>query len=37
VGIELGEEGTGEFNCLGSRERKSGEAILEETVPGYSS
>jgi hypothetical protein len=37
VAIELGEEGAEEFNCLGSRERKSIEAILEETVPGNSS
>ncbi len=33
----LSEEGVEEFNYLGSRERKSIEAILEETVPGYSS
>ena len=37
VGIELGEKGVEEFNYLGSRGRKSIEAILEETVPGYSS
>ncbi|MDB2429415.1 hypothetical protein N9W62_04475 [Akkermansiaceae bacterium] len=37
IGIELGEEGAEEFNCPSSRERESIQAILEETVPGYSS
>jgi len=37
VAIEPGEEGAEEFDCLGSRERKSIEAILEEAVSGHSS
>ncbi len=37
VGIELGEKGVEEFNYLGSRERKSIQVILEETVSAYSS
>jgi hypothetical protein len=35
--FELGEKGVEEFNYLGSRGRKSIQAILEETVPRYSS
>ncbi|MBC8148636.1 MAG: hypothetical protein H8E96_03040 [Verrucomicrobiaceae bacterium] len=35
--FEAGEEWVEEFDCLASCERKSIEAILGETVPGYSS
>ena len=35
--LALSEEGVEEFDYIGSRERKSIRAILEETVPGYAS